>query len=75
MNLIGILQFDEGNMDTEVLIRSFNKAVERIRDNELSKAEEFSTLASIESMLCLNKNLMSCQSLKMKDYRWQKDAC
>ena len=70
MNPIGILQFDEVNMDVEVLMKSFNEAVEQIRDSELPKAEDLSTLVSIESMLHLNKNLMPHQSLKMKEYRW-----
>ena len=74
MNLTGILQFDEGNVDTDVLTKSFNEAVEQIRDNEMPKAEDFSALASIESMLRLKKNLMPRQSLKMKEYRWKKDA-
>ena len=70
-----ILQFDEGNMDAEVLKKSFTKVTEQIRDNEHLKAKDFSTLASIESMLCFNRNLMPRQSLKVKEYRWQKDAC
>ena len=75
VNPIGILQFDEGNMDVEVLTKNFNEAVEKIRDSKLPKAEDFSALASIESMLRLNRNLMPCQSLKIKEYRWKKDAC
>ena len=58
MNPIGILQFEKGNMDTKVLTKSFNKAMEQIRDSELPKAEDFSVLASIESMLRFNRNLM-----------------
>ena len=75
VNPTGILQFDEGNMDIEVLIKSFSEAVEQIRDSEHPKAEDFSTLTSIESMLRFNRNLMPRQSLKMKEYRWQKYAC
>lgn len=75
MNPIGILQFDEGNMDTKVLMKSFNEVVEQIRDSELPKVEGFFMLASIESMLHLNRNLMPRQSLKMNEYKWQKDAC
>ena len=75
VNPMGILQFDEGNMDAEVLTKSFTVVAEKIRDNEHPKAEDLSTLASIESMLRFNRNLMPRQSLKMKEYRWQKDAC
>ena len=75
VNPTGILQFDEGNMDADVLTKSFNEAIEQIRDSESPKANDFSALTSIESMLRLNKNLMPRQSLKMKEYRWQKDAC
>ena len=70
VNPTGILQFDEGNMDAEVLTKSFTKVAEKIRDNEHPKAEDFSTLVSIESMLCFNGNLMPRQSLKVKEYRW-----
>ena len=70
LNPIGILQFDEGNMDVEMLTKSFNEAVEKIRDNESPSADDFTALVSIESMLSLNKNLMPCQSLKVKEYRW-----
>ena len=75
VNPTGILQFDEGNMDAEVLTKSFNEAVEKIRDSKNPKAKDFSTLASIESMLRFNKNLIPRQSLKVKEYRWQNDAC
>ena len=75
LNPTGILQFDEGNMDAKVLTKSFTEAAEQIRDSEHPKVEDFSTLASIESMLRFNRNLMPHQSLKMKEYRWQKDAC
>ena len=70
VNPTGILQFDEGNMEAEVLTKSFTEAVEKIQDNEHPKAEDFSTLASIESMLCFNRNLMPRQSLKVKESRW-----
>ena len=75
VNPIGILQFDEGNMDVDVLTKSFNEVVEKIRDSESPKADDFSMLASIESMLRLNKNLMPHQSLKMKEYKWKEDVC
>ena len=75
VNPTGILQFDEGNMDAEVLTKSLNEVAEKIKDNEHPKAEDFSTLTSIESMLSFNRNLMPCQSLKMKEYKWKKDAC
>ena len=67
VNPTGILQFDEGNMDVEVLTKSFTEATEKIRDNEHLKAEEFSILASIESMPRFNRNLMPHQSLKVKE--------
>ena len=70
VNPTGILQFDEGNMDAEVLTKSFTEVTEKIRDSEHLKAKDFSTLASIESMLHFNKNLMPHQSLRMKEYRW-----
>ena len=60
VNPTGILQFDEVNMDAEVLRKSFTKAVEQIRHSEHPKAKDFSTLASIESMLRFNRNLMPC---------------
>lgn len=66
INPMGILQFDDGNMDSETLIKSFIEAIEKIRDNESPNADDFTALANIESMLCLNKNLMPCQSLKIK---------
>ena len=58
VNPTGILQFDDGNMDFEILTKSFNEAVEQIRDNESPSANDFTALANIESMLCLNKNLI-----------------
>ena len=75
MNPTGILQFDEGNMDAEVLTKSFNEAAKQIRYSEHPKVKDFFALTSIESMLCLNRNLMPHQSLKIKEYRWQKYAC
>ena len=66
----GILQFDEGNMDTEMLIKSFNEVMEKIKDIESPSADDFTALASIKSMLHLNKNLMPCQNLKVKEYMW-----
>lgn len=75
VNPTGILQLDEGSMDVEVLTRNFTQAVEQIRDNEVPKVNDFTSLAGIESMLRLNEKLMPHQSLKVKDYRWQKDAC
>ena len=65
-----ILQFDEGNMDTEMLIKSFNEAMEKIKDIESPSADDFTALASIKSMLHLNKNLMPYQNLKVKEYMW-----
>ena len=62
-------------MDVETLTKIFNEAVEKIRDNESSSVDDFTTLANIESMLRLNKNLMPHKTLKVKEYRWQKDAC
>ena len=58
VNPMGILQFDEGNMDIEMLTKSFTEVAEQIRDSERPKAKDFSTLASIESMLRFNQNLM-----------------
>ena len=75
VNPTGILQFDEGNMDFEVLTKSFTEVVEQIKDKETPRADDFTSLASIESMLCLKKKLMPRQNLKVKEYRWQKDAC
>ena len=62
-------------MDAKVLTKSFNEVVEQIKDSVIPKTEDFTALASIESMLSLNRNLMPHQTLKMKEYRWQKDAC
>ncbi len=75
VNPIGILQFDDGNIDLETLTKSFNEFFEKIRDNESSSANDFIALANIELMLCLNKNLMTCQNLKIKEVKWKKDAC
>ena len=75
VNPMGIPQFNEGNMDTKVLTKSFTKAVEQIKDSDHPKVDEFSMLTSIESMLHFNRNLMPNQSLKMKECRWKKDAC
>ena len=55
-----------------MLTKSFTELMEQIRDNEHPKAKDFSTLASIESMLRFNKNLMIHQSLKMKEYSGRK---
>ena len=54
----GILQCDDRNMDFETLTKSFNEAVEQIRDNESPSANDFTALVNIESMLFLNKNLI-----------------
>ena len=70
VNPTGILLFDEANMDAETLTKNFNEAMERIKDSESPSTDDFTTLASVESMLRLNKNLMPCQSLKVKEYGW-----
>ena len=75
VNPTGILQFDDGNMDVETLTKSFNEVVEKIRDGESPSANDFTMLASIESMMCLNKYLMLCQILKIKEFKWKKDTC
>ena len=58
INPIWILQFEDRNMDFKILTKSFNEAVKQIRDTESPRANDFTTLANIESMLCLNKNLI-----------------
>lgn len=75
VNPMAILQLDEGNMDIEVLTKSLTDAIELIRDSEMSKIDDFTILASIKSMLHLNENLIPCQNLKVKEYKWKKDAC
>ena len=75
LNPIGFLQFDDRNMDSEALPKSFNDAIANIKDNEMPTTSDFTTLANIESMLYLNRNLMSRQSIKIKEFKWQKDAC
>jgi hypothetical protein len=75
VNSTGILEFDERNMDAEVLIKNFNEATEQIKNSESPKADDFTVLASIESMLRLNKDLMLRQNLKVKEYKWKKDTC
>lgn len=75
VNPMGILQLDKGNMDVEVLTKSFTEAVEQIKDKEMHRADDFTSLASIKSMLRLNEKLMPRQNLKVKEYRWQKDMC
>ena len=75
VNPIGFLQFDDGNMDSEALPKSFNDAIANIKDNEMPTTSDFTTLANIESMLYLNRNLMSRKSMKIKEFKWQKDAC
>lgn len=57
-------------MDSKTLPKSFNDVVEKIRDNESPTTSDFTTLANIESMLCLNRNLMPHQSLKIKEFKW-----
>ena len=66
VNSIGFLQFDDGNMDSEALPKSFNGAIANIKDNEMPTTSDFTTLANIESMLYLKRNLMSWQSMKIK---------
>ena len=58
VNPTGILQFDDRNMHSEALTKSFNGAVTKIKDNEMPTAGDFTTLVNIESMLYLNRNLM-----------------
>ena len=69
VNPIGILQFDDGNMDSEALPKRVNDAIANIKDNEMPTTSDFTTLANIESMLYLNWNLMSWQSLKIKEFK------
>jgi hypothetical protein len=75
VNSIGFLEFDDGNMDSEALPKSFNDAIANIKDNEMPTSSDFTTLANIESMLYLNRNLMLRQSMKIKEFKWQKDVC
>lgn len=75
VNPTGILQFDDRNMDLEILIKSFNEAIEQIRDNKSLSANDFIALVNIESLLLLNKNLIPCQNLKIKEFKWKKDMC
>ena len=58
VNPMGILLFDEANMDAKTLTKNFNEAMEWIRDSESPSANDFTVLVSVESMLHLNKNLM-----------------
>ena len=57
-------------MDAKKLTKSFNGVLEKIGDSESPSADEFSALASIESILRPNKNLIPHQSLKVIEYRW-----
>ena len=75
VNPIVILQFDDGIMDSEALTKSFNDAIAKIKENEMPTTSDFTTPANIESMLYLNRNLMSQQSLKIKEFKQKKDAC
>ena len=58
VNPIGILQFDDANMDSKALTKSFNDAIVMITDSDMPTASDFTTLANIETMLYLNRNLM-----------------
>ena len=58
INPIGIPQFEDGNMDSDALIKNFNDAISRIRDTDTPIASDFTRLANIESMLYLSRNFM-----------------
>lgn len=58
VNPTKILHFEDDNMDFEVLIKNFNDAVTKIKDNDTPTPGDFTTLVNIKSMLYLNKNLM-----------------
>lgn len=75
VNPIGILQSDDGNMDSKALTKRFNDAIMKIKDTDTPIASDFTMLANIESMLYLNRNVMPWQSLKIKEFKWQKDSC
>lgn len=75
INLTGIPQFVDGDADSDTLIKSFNEQITWIRDTNALVASDFTMLANIESMLYLNRNIMPRQSLKIKELKWQKDAC
>jgi hypothetical protein len=46
-------------MDFEAFPKSFNDAIANIKDNEMPTTSDFTTPANMESMLYLNRNLMS----------------
>ena len=75
VNPIGIPQFKDGNMDSNSLIKNFNDVISKIKDTDTPAASDFTTLAKIESMLYLSRNIMPRQSVKIKELRWLKDAC
>ena len=75
VNPTGILQLDDGNMDSEALTKSFNDSIAKIKDNEMPTTSDFTTLENIESMLYLNRNLMPWQSLKIKEFKLKMDVC
>ena len=70
VNPIGILQFDDGNMDFEVLTKRFNDIMYRIKDSDTSTSRDLTTLANIESMLYLNKDLMPRQIHRIRKLKW-----
>lgn len=75
INPTRILQFEDGNMDSEALIKNFNDAMTKIKDSDTPIPGDFTTLSNIEVMLYLNKDLMPRQSQRIKELKWQKDAC
>jgi hypothetical protein len=75
INPTGIPSLVDGDTDSETLVKNFTEQIWKIRDTEASIASSFTTLANIESMLYLNQNVMPCEILKIKELKWQKDAC
>ena len=75
INPMGIPQFEDRNMELDTLIKNFNDAISRIRDTNTPVASDFTTLVNIESMLYLNRNVMSWKILKIKELKQKNDAC
>ena len=62
------------DIDSETMIKSFTEQIWKIRDTETPVSSGFTTLANIESLLNLNRNVLPHQSLKFKELKWHKEV-
>lgn len=59
INPTSILQFEDGNTYLETLIKTFQNAMFKIKDNNTPTSQDFTIVANTKSMLYLNKEIMS----------------